>query len=284
MLIAFYPSAREPRLFKKTPAATAEAHAAALLAGLWPVIGGAYCPPHQQRDGNPMSMARTRGSMLHPHDALNKGACNSEESGLDRHKTNREAAIGHSSMTGLRRPQIVSRLSQSPAEFALTAQKPAAVLIPILGRENDSVLLTLRTDHLESHAGQVCFPGGRYQAGDTDLAATALRESEEEIGLPRGSVAIGGFLDPYLTITGFTVLPVIGFVAEPVPLNPHAHEVAEIFEVPLAYLLDPKNRETRQVLRNGVPRNTYSITFGRHHIWGATAGMIVNLAEKLGAS
>jgi 8-oxo-dGTP pyrophosphatase MutT (NUDIX family) len=220
--------------------------------------------------------------MLPPHDALPIGACNSEESRIAPLKFACDARSGIPPMMASRRTEIMSRLPQMPSQARAAALKPAAVLIPILGRASETVLLTLRTDHLESHAGQVCFPGGRYQTTDPDLAATALREAEEEIGLSPQQVEIGGFLDPYMTITGFSVLPVVGFIAEPVQLNPDAHEVAEIFEVPLAYLLDPANRETRDVMRDGAPRQTYAIHFGRHMIWGATAGMIVNLAQKLG--
>jgi 8-oxo-dGTP pyrophosphatase MutT (NUDIX family) len=224
--------------------------------------------------------------MLLPHDALLNGACNSEESRIGPLKFACNARTGIRPMMASRRAEIMSRLPQRPAAYGPAPLKPAAVLIPILEpgpeRESESVLFTLRTDHLEAHAGQVCFPGGRYQAGDQDLAATALRETEEEIGLRPEQVAIGGFLDPYTTITGYSVLPVVGFIAEPIQLLAAAHEVAEIFEVPLAYLLDPANRETRQVMRAEGMRDTYAIRFGRHTIWGATAGMIVNLARTLG--
>src|SRR4051812_45686871 len=116
-----------------------------------------------------MSMAHISGSMLPPHDALDKGACNSEESGVDGCKFRVQGSQGNPRMTGGFRSEIVSRLSQIPAAHSAGALKPAAVLIPIIGPASDSVLLTLRTDHLESHAGQVCFPGGRFKPDDADL-------------------------------------------------------------------------------------------------------------------
>ncbi|MGZ8391122.1 MAG: CoA pyrophosphatase [Rhodoplanes sp.] len=179
------------------------------------------------------------------------------------------------------RAEIRSRLPQTAPEAPAGALTPAAVLVPIVMSAVPRVLFTTRTAHLPDHAGQVCFPGGRFHSSDESLIETALREAEEEIGLTRDDVEIGGFLDHYRTITGFGVLPVIGFLGRTPALAPNADEVADVFDVPLAFLVDPANRETRRVERNGVLRETYAFTFGGHTIWGATAGMIVNLSERL---
>lgn len=179
--------------------------------------------------------------------------------------------------------KVVSRLAQIPLESAAVALKPAAVLIPIVTRAEPSVLFTLRTENLPSHAGQISFPGGRRQKDDASLTETALREVEEETGIARNLIAIAGFLDPLETVTGFQVLPVVGFVDEGFSLRPCPAEVADIFEVPLGFLLDPANRSVRRVLRNGAERETYVFDYGSHHIWGATAFMLVKFAERIGA-
>ena len=179
------------------------------------------------------------------------------------------------------RTQITSRLSQSPAQLPVAAPKPAAVLIPIVAAPDAQVVLTQRTEHLSSHAGQICFPGGRQHSADADLVTTALREAEEEIGLDPRRVEIAGFLEPYATVTGFTVLPVVGLVQGAVSFAPHAGEVAEIFQVPLAFLLDPANAELARVERDGRTRETFVFHYGERRIWGATAAIIVQLARKL---
>jgi 8-oxo-dGTP pyrophosphatase MutT (NUDIX family) len=179
------------------------------------------------------------------------------------------------------RAHIVSRLAQAPAATVSAASKPAGVLIPIVTRDAPSVLFTLRTEHLPSHAGQVCFPGGRFHETDTSLTESALREAEEETGIPRGLFEIAGYLEPYQTTTGYSVLPVVGFLPPGFTLAPNRDEVAEIFEVPLSFLLDPANLEARIVERDGKERIVYAIAYENHRIWGATAGMIVNLSEKL---
>lgn len=157
----------------------------------------------------------------------------------------------------------------------------AAVLIPIIARGEPSVLFTRRTPHLARHAGQVSFPGGRASEGDVSLTETALRETREETGIDSGFVTVAGFLDPYETGTGYAILPVVGLLAEGFALVPETNEVAEIFEVPLAFLLDPKNRERRAMEWQGRQRSFYAFTYGAHYIWGATAAMLVNFADRL---
>ena len=181
------------------------------------------------------------------------------------------------------RARIESRLDRTPSELRLgQTLKPAAILLPIIEREEPSILLTKRSENMPTHAGQISFPGGRVHAGDESLVDTALRELEEETGIGRKFVAVGGFLDPYETVnSGFMILPVVGFVREGFTLRVNTHEVAEVFEVPLDYLCDPRNRSRMSVERQGVMREFQTIPFGAHTIWGATAEMIVNLSGRL---
>jgi len=161
--------------------------------------------------------------------------------------------------------------------------KPAAVLVPLLERPDDyTVLLTRRADHLPSHAGQVSFPGGRVQAEDESLIATALRETEEEVGIPPQLVEVAGLLDPYETVTAYSVLPVVGYIRQDIVPRIDTSEVAEAFEVPLSHLMDPKNHERHSRDWQGQTRHFYVIPYKRHYIWGATAAMLVNMARRLG--
>jgi 8-oxo-dGTP pyrophosphatase MutT (NUDIX family) len=156
------------------------------------------------------------------------------------------------------------------------------VLVPLIDRpEGMSVLLTQRTPHLSAHAGQIAFPGGRIEPEDADAVAAALRESEEEIGLPRDRVTVIGRLDTYVTGTGFEITPVVGIVAVPFPLAIDPVEVAEAFEVPLAFILDPSNRRQMTRMQGERLRTFFAFPFEDHYIWGATAGILVNLAEVL---
>lgn len=160
---------------------------------------------------------------------------------------------------------------------------PAAVLFPIVLREGgQTVLLTQRTAHLRDHAGQISFPGGRVEATDLSPTHTALRETEEEIGLSRERVEILGFLPEYRTGTGFCVTPVVALVRPPFDLQPDPFEVAEIFEVPLPFLLDPANHQRHSLHYRGALRNYFAMPYGDYFIWGATAGMIRSLTERLG--
>ncbi|MCR6633124.1 MAG: CoA pyrophosphatase [Magnetospirillum sp.] len=160
---------------------------------------------------------------------------------------------------------------------------PAAVLVPLVERpEGLTVLLTQRTDHLAHHPGQISFPGGRLEESDGgDPLVAALRETEEEIGLGRERVTILGRLDLYVTGTGFGVTPVVGVVTPPFELSPDPFEVAEVFEVPLHFLLDPENHKLNRVVVEGRHRPFWSMTWEERVIWGATAGILVNLSEVL---
>ena len=158
----------------------------------------------------------------------------------------------------------------------------AAVLIPVLQKSDGlSILLTQRTDHLHDHAGQISFPGGRMDAGDTDLYATALRESQEEIGLESGRVEIIGTLPEYLTVSGYRVTPVVALV-DPQPHYPvDAFEVADVFDVPLPFLMDPANHQVRVYMNGEERRRFYAMPYQDRFIWGATAGMLRNLYHFL---
>lgn len=159
---------------------------------------------------------------------------------------------------------------------------PAAVLVPLLERPDGiTVLLTRRTDHLHVHAGQISFPGGRADPGDRDIAETALRETEEEVGLPRERVSLIGRLDTYVTRTGFEVTPVVGFVDAPAAFAADPFEVAEVFEVPLGFVADPANHRRDSRVYAGARRHFYVLPWRHYYIWGATAGMLVNLSEVL---
>lgn len=164
------------------------------------------------------------------------------------------------------------------------ALTPAAVLVPLVERDSGlTILLTRRTDHLYVHAGQISFPGGRVDPSDENAQAAALRETEEEIGLPRRYIRLVGRLDTYVTRTGYEVEPEVGLVAPPFPLELDSFEVAEAFEVPLSFILDPANLERHSRVYQGKERHFYAFPYGDYYIWGATAGMLVNLAEVLGA-
>lgn len=163
--------------------------------------------------------------------------------------------------------------------------RPAAVLVPLVKRETGlHVILTRRTDHLSDHAGQISFPGGRQEAFDLSIEETALRETEEEIGLARGHIELIGRIDDYYTVTGYQVTPVIGLVTPPFDLVPDDHEVAEVFEVPLEFITNPNNQKLQTVTFEGVRRRYFAIPYREYYIWGATAGMLVNFSEVLRAS
>ncbi len=179
-------------------------------------------------------------------------------------------------------------------EPRFVAREPthASVLVPLVLREEMTVLLTQRTDHLNDHPGQISFPGGRVEASDADAVATALREAHEEIGLEPFEVEVLGSLPTYTTGTGFIVTPVIALVRPGVALRPDPIEVAEIFEVPLAWLMDPANHRRHAIEAGGATREFFSIPWQgvdangaprRYFIWGATAAMLRNLYRFLAA-
>jgi 8-oxo-dGTP pyrophosphatase MutT (NUDIX family) len=160
--------------------------------------------------------------------------------------------------------------------------KAAAVLVPLVVREDGlNVLLTKRTDHLKNHAGQISFPGGRVDDTDRDALHTALRETEEELGLDANHINIIGELDEYIVGTGYLVNPIIGVIEPPFELNPEENEVAEVFEASLDFLIAPENMGTYARDYQGATRHHFAITWKEHFIWGATAGMLRNLSQRL---
>ena len=159
---------------------------------------------------------------------------------------------------------------------------PAAVLMPLIDRADGmTVLLTQRTAHLSAHAGQISFPGGRFEAGDGTPENTALRETEEEIGLTRAHIEVLGRLSVRETGTGYRVVPVVGVITPPFPVTPDPQEVAEVFEVPLSFVLDPANHRFETRIMSGVQRQFYSVLYGDYYIWGLTARLLVNLSQRL---
>jgi len=169
-------------------------------------------------------------------------------------------------------------------DFALAdiAYRDAAVLVPVVARDPEAtVILTERMPHLSAHAGQIAFPGGKIDADDVGPAAAALREAEEEIGLDRSRIEIVGYLDPYLSRTGYRIVPVVGRIEPGYSLKINRGEVANVFEVPLAFLLDPANHRRASRAFLGRERYFYEMPFGEHYIWGVTAGIIRALYEQV---
>jgi len=166
-----------------------------------------------------------------------------------------------------------------PAERAVT---PAAVLVPLINHAAGvTVMLTQRTAHLNDHAGQISFPGGRVEETDSDRVHTALREAEEETGLDRACVHVVGSLPEYDIPSGFRVTPIVGWIEPPVALDPDPFEVEEVFEVPLSHFLDPANHRRHSDEVQGRRRNYYAMPYGDRNIWGATAGMLFSLYRAL---
>ncbi len=169
----------------------------------------------------------------------------------------------------------------APSLVVVARARPAAVLAPIVGRPDGlTVLFTLRASHLRAHSGQVAFPGGQIDPGETPDAA-ALREAAEEIGLEKRFIEPLGWLDPYLTGTGFRVAPLVALIDPSFTLMISKHEVDEVFEAPLAFLMDPANHRLDEREWRGEMRKFYAMPHGGRYIWGATAGMLRNLYEKL---
>ena len=172
-------------------------------------------------------------------------------------------------------PDLKSLLATAPTP------RPAAVLVPIVARASLTVLFTVRTEHLPNHAGQISFPGGKVDADDASPVATALREAEEEVGLTASEIEPLGFLDVYRTATGFRILPVVGLVAPTYRPRPNPGEVADVFEVPLSFLMDSANHARHARQWQGVERYYHAMPYGDRYIWGATAGMLKNLHARL---
>ncbi len=173
--------------------------------------------------------------------------------------------------------------------YAQRTPMRAAVLVPVVMRDQPTVLLTERTAHLSTHSGQIAFPGGKADEGDADEAATALREAEEEVGLAHGFVQVLGNLPVYVTGSSFIITPVVALVQPGFALSPNANEVADVFEVPLAFLMNPANHHRHRIEINGLQREWFSMPYQMHgeaesrFIWGATAGMLRNLYRFLAA-
>jgi 8-oxo-dGTP pyrophosphatase MutT (NUDIX family) len=163
----------------------------------------------------------------------------------------------------------------------VAATRPAAVLVPVVGRSQPTVLLTQRTSDLPSHPGQISFPGGKIDPDDASPLAAALREAMEEIGLAGHLIDPIGYLDLYLTLSGFRILPVVARVSPDYTLALNRSEVADAFEVPLVYLMEPLNHQRLSRDWQGIMRDYYAMPFGQRHIWGVTAGILRNLYERI---
>ncbi len=196
------------------------------------------------------------------------------------------------------RDQLAAKLkSHPPLELLLTADdqekqlanaklplKPAAVLLLIVNHaDGPAVVFTQRTAHLSDHAGQISFPGGRCDEDDCDAVATALREAEEEVGIVPARVQILGQMPEYKTVTGYAVTPVVGWAEPPLAYIPDPREVDDVFEVPLGFLLDPRNHRLESALFKGRMRNYWAMPYGERFIWGATAGMLVTFQRIVAA-
>ncbi len=178
-------------------------------------------------------------------------------------------------------------LKPSPEQGGATlardpALTPAAVLVPLVAQPDAvTILLTIRTQHLHHHPGQISFPGGRVEPGDPDVVSAALREMQEEIGIAPAYTEVIGCLDDYPTVTGFTITPVVGLIKPGFELRLDPFEVAEVFEIPLGVALDTSNYQRRRVTYAGKPRCYYLLPYRGHEIWGATAGILINFAKKM---
>lgn len=166
------------------------------------------------------------------------------------------------------------------AEVRATAATEAAILAAVTDREEPGIILTVRREHLRTHAGQIAFPGGRLDTGE-DAVTAALREAHEEVLLDPRLVEVVGTIDSYRTVTGYRVTPIVGVIPPDLPLEAHEHEVADWFEAPLRYVLDPANQQQKTALFQGRERHYYEINWNGRRIWGATAAMIINLSRRL---
>ena len=188
---------------------------------------------------------------------------------------------------GIADPNVIPKRGDHDIDPVLTAIakvrpiKPAAVLVPVVEREEPTVLLTQRAAHLTDHAGQISFPGGKIDAADASPLEAALREADEEIGLDRRLVDPIGYLDLYLTTRGYRIVPVVARVRPDFSLTLNKSEVDDVFEVPLAFLMQTANHQRHSREWNGMTRSYYAIPFGERYIWGVTAGILRNLHERM---
>jgi 8-oxo-dGTP pyrophosphatase MutT (NUDIX family) len=188
---------------------------------------------------------------------------------------------------GLADPEVLPRRGDHDADPAFTAIaqvrpiKPAAVLIPVVERDEPMVLLTQRAVHLPDHPGQIAFPGGKIDKSDSSPLAAALREAEEEIGLAPAFIEPIGYLDLYLTTLGYRIVPTVARIRPGFSLALNEQEVAETFEVPLAFLMEVANHQRHSREWQGMTRHYYAIPFGERYIWGVTAGILRNLYERI---
>jgi 8-oxo-dGTP pyrophosphatase MutT (NUDIX family) len=197
------------------------------------------------------------------------------------------ARLGFEVPPGLIDPNVIPRSGDQGTDRMLEIiareqpVRPAAVLIPVVDHPQPSVLLTQRAAHLNEHAGQISFPGGKIDATDGSPLDTALREAEEEIGLPRAFIDPIGYLDLYGTSFGFRILPTLARVEPGFKLRINHAEVDDVFEVPLAFLMDPANHQLHSKQFRGVERSYYAMPFAERYIWGATAGILRVLYERI---
>ena len=189
-------------------------------------------------------------------------------------------ALAQRLRTALESEPALAPIEGDLPELRAQATVPAAVLIAITDRPQPGVILTVRREHMRTHAGQIAFPGGRIDPGENAVDAE-LREAHEELLMDTNAVEVVGELGTYRTVTGYTVTPVIAVIPPDLPLTPHEHEVADWFEAPLHHLLDPANQHIRSALLLGRQRHYYEIEWNGRRIWGATAAMIVNLSRRL---
>lgn len=190
------------------------------------------------------------------------------------------SALAHRLRASLAAPAAEPPLEGDFPELRRNASKQAAVLMAITDRSRPGMILTVRREHLRTHAGQIAFPGGRIEQAE-DAVGAALREAREEILLEPAAVEVVGMIEPYRTVTGYVVSPVLGVVPPDLPLRPHEEEVADLFEAPLDFLLDPANQRLESALFQGRERHYYEIMWNERRIWGATAAIIVNLSRRL---
>jgi 8-oxo-dGTP pyrophosphatase MutT (NUDIX family) len=198
-----------------------------------------------------------------------------------RARLNREVppALTDDSLPGVRGDLDLDPVAWEKA--GVKATRPAAVLVPVVARPEPAVILTQRTADLPSHSGQIAFPGGKIDAGDESPTAAALREAAEEIGLDAGFIDPIGYLDLYLTFSGFRILPVVAHVQPDYRLTINPAEVTEAFEVPLDFLMHPGNHQRLKRDWKGIERHYYAMPFGERYIWGVTAGILRNLYERI---